>query len=623
LPYYTEIFDFGPVGSGTETHTLSISYPKGDGIGFDYLELSTPAYVPQACPEGSIQEYVETVTVSAGSTEWTYSTNILEDGALYLLEASGTWQDKSQANHYIDAEYTTFDEWINYLDGTYNWGPQQKDLQVSGEFVSWGPYNPEHVYKLLYEGKGDSAGFRMFDGHPPNEIMQNWYPDNKGNLTVDIYKCAAAPDHFLGYKVKTTKVCDGGVTLLTLTNNGPTSNITVTSKDGVVFGPEGVSFSFGTEGVKLGTNITITSEIEGVVSETTIHTSCSQPIYPGLEFGDFEVVEGESLRGGPLETPAPDFFPCTVELTDQFETGVFTVDKPDKLYNPVDKNGEGINDHNTHLMGYKIKPFGILQHNPPFHECAPCKGGLTSLTLQYNGAQSAQIVVTAGIENEELFTRFISPGDPFSFIGTGTDRKLDKEINIWVDGDLATTIHTSCSQPIGTGQTFGDFKVVAGVSKDGGPICPIIKVESQLETVFVSRDKADRLLVPTAKSLTGPVDPLEETGIDHFKGYKIKAPKLPEDTPKITVTLVDQFDQPKTYIVEKPTRLFVPVDKNGEGIKNPGAHLICYKVKPAEGELKHVKVLGIYTNNQFGWLKLDTHKEEELLVPCMKIIQKD
>jgi len=43
LPYYTEIFDFGPVESETETHTLSINYSQGDGIGFDYLKLSTLA----------------------------------------------------------------------------------------------------------------------------------------------------------------------------------------------------------------------------------------------------------------------------------------------------------------------------------------------------------------------------------------------------------------------------------------------------------------------------------------------------------------------------------------------------------------------------------------------------
>lgn len=33
---------------------------------------------------------------------------------------------------------------------------------------------------------------------------------------------------------------------------------------------------------------------------TKIHTSCSQPIGPGLISGDFLVIEGESLKGGPL-----------------------------------------------------------------------------------------------------------------------------------------------------------------------------------------------------------------------------------------------------------------------------------------------------------------------------------
>ncbi len=36
------------------------------------------------------------------------------------------------------------------------------------------------------------------------------------------------------------------------------------------------------------------------VENTKIHTSCSQPIGPGLISGDFLVIEGESLKGGPL-----------------------------------------------------------------------------------------------------------------------------------------------------------------------------------------------------------------------------------------------------------------------------------------------------------------------------------
>ncbi len=46
---------------------------------------------------------------------------------------------------------------------------------------------------------------------------------------------------------------------------------------------------------------------------------------------------------------------------------------------------------------------------------------------------------------------------------------------------------------------------------------------------------------------------------------------------------------------------------------------MCYKIKRAEGEPEHVKILDIYTNNQFGPLMLDTDKEEELCVPCLKI----
>ena len=63
------------------------------------------------------------------------------------------------------------------------------------------------------------------------------------------------------------------------------------------------------------------------------------------------------------------------------------------------------------------------------------------------------------------------------------------------------------------------------------------------------------------------------------------------------------------------------MDKNGEGIKNDDTHLMCYQAKPATGQPKHVKVLGIHVNNQFGPEQLDTVKEEGLCVPSAKIIE--
>ena len=46
----------------------------------------------------------------------------------------------------------------------------------------------------------------------------------------------------------------------------------------------------------------------------------------------------------------------TVTLSDQFEdAALYKVEKPERLYNLVEKNTEGISDEITHLVGYKIK----------------------------------------------------------------------------------------------------------------------------------------------------------------------------------------------------------------------------------------------------------------------------
>jgi len=51
----------------------------------------------------------------------------------------------------------------------------------------------------------------------------------------------------------------------------------------------------------------------------------------------------------------PKFLKFTVELSDQFETATYTVDKIDRLFNPVIKNGEGVLlDKDSHYVGYKI-----------------------------------------------------------------------------------------------------------------------------------------------------------------------------------------------------------------------------------------------------------------------------
>ena len=101
--------------------------------------------------------------------------------------------------------------------------------------------------------------------------------------------------------------------------------------------------------------------------------------------------------------------------------------------------------------------------------CTDCDGGVTSMTMQYQGAATASVEVVK--DSDSFFSGTLDPGDTFSFAGDGPDMKLPKDIEFLIDGDVDIKVHTSCSKPIGPGLTFGSFFMISGVSKDGGIIC--------------------------------------------------------------------------------------------------------------------------------------------------------
>jgi CSLREA domain-containing protein len=146
-------------------------------------------------------------------------------------------------------------------------------------------------------------------------------------------------------------------------------------------------------------------------------------------------------------------------------------------------------------------------------------------------------------------------------------------------------------------------------------------LQNQFGDLRLDTVKPSRLLVPTAKSAAGPV-PEPTPGIDHFKCYTVKVTPRTPKFEKRAVAVVDQFGQPKTYDVVKPTLLCTPVDKNGEapGAETHADHLVCYQAGPAPDEPKHVKVSGLHLSNQFGPGRVDTIKEEELCVPSRKVL---
>jgi hypothetical protein len=72
-----------------------------------------------------------------------------------------------------------------------------------------------------------------------------------------------------------------------------------------------------------------------------------------------------------------------------------------------------------------------------------------------------------------VFDGIVQPGESFSFVGTDKKGTLGTEISVYVEDELDTKIHTSCSRPIGPGLLAGSFYVVAGASLEGGELCPL------------------------------------------------------------------------------------------------------------------------------------------------------
>jgi CSLREA domain-containing protein len=141
-----------------------------------------------------------------------------------------------------------------------------------------------------------------------------------------------------------------------------------------------------------------------------------------------------------------------------------------------------------------------------------------------------------------------------------------------------------------------------------------LAVSNQLGLLTLDTTKAVGLLVPAAKGVTGPVDPPDPDthSVDHYKCYKVKVSRGTPKFAKQSVTVADQFTLGKPVELKKPGELCMAVDKAGEGIKNPAAHLLCYKGKAAGTP---TPVSGLHVSDQFGAERLDAVKEASLCVP--------
>lgn len=130
-------------------------------------------------------------------------------------------------------------------------------------------------------------------------------------------------------------------------------------------------------------------------------------------------------------------------------------------------------------------------------------------------------------------------------------------------------------------------------------------VTNQFGTMSLDLVRPDALLVPSAKSHTGPIASYTPL-IDHFKCYKARGRFRSGD-----LNIDDQFGS-IIAAIKRPVRYCAPVDKNGEGILSGVAHLVCYQVRSAAGAPTHDT---LYSRNQFGPDTFNVFGPRELCVP--------
>lgn len=182
-----------------------------------------------------------------------------------------------------------------------------------------------------------------------------------------------------------------------------------------------------------------------------------------------------------------------------------------------------------------------------------------------------------------------------------------------------------------------------------------LRIGNQLGTISLDTIKVDSLMLPTAlDAVTSPAPPdLQQHQLDHYECYGVQITKGTPSFPKgLEIgTGADWFTAAaRRYLVQKPKRLCLPVEHDGEVRRHPD-HLLCYQVKPAKGrcsdaaalnpggsckseencggtpgvtllcvkQTKFVPVSGVRAANQFGAEQLDVRGENELCLPSLRL----
>jgi hypothetical protein len=147
-----------------------------------------------------------------------------------------------------------------------------------------------------------------------------------------------------------------------------------------------------------------------------------------------------------------------------------------------------------------------------------------------------------------------------------------------------------------------------------------IAIQNVVGDLSLDTIRPDLLFVPAnVDPMTPPPAPDGSThDVNHYKCYKARVtPGTPPVPPGATVIVGNAFDAQQLFAVKKVRHLCAPVDANGEGIENPNAYLVCYKIAAALGTAHYSEHDGLQAHDQFGPHVLQSLKQTELCIPSV------
>jgi hypothetical protein len=135
-----------------------------------------------------------------------------------------------------------------------------------------------------------------------------------------------------------------------------------------------------------------------------------------------------------------------------------------------------------------------------------------------------------------------------------------------------------------------------------------VLVRNQFGDQALTVSRAESLCVPAEKNAVA-----SSLQVDHFKCYRARGRGFSARG----VTLADQFETAPLTVV-RPRLLCNPVDKNGEGILDPAAHLVCYVLRPGSAAARDVTLVDQFATQDARTLRLSTRRAWALCVPSEK-----